>query len=115
MEEMPQNTTPDTSMPTQTTTAAPVGAPEEKRGSVGFGTGVAILVVLAALVGGGIYYWSMLPIPSASDLSLQKPESGSATSANSDEIGALEAELKADMPGTDDDLRGIDQAFASGT
>lgn len=117
MEEMPQNTAPNTVVPPAAPAPEPMPAPmpTAKRGHIGLGLGTGILVVIAILVGASLYFWGSM-LPGMDDVTLQKnpvettpPPTGTATT--SDEISALEVELNADMGDLEADLEGIDQAF----
>jgi uncharacterized protein HemX len=119
MEEMQQNVAPQAPAPTPATGPLPVYTESEKKHITG--PVVAILIVLVALLLGGLYLWgSMLPeevvddttVPKTTDTANNTPTTPGATTT-SDELGDIETDLDVAASGATDGTTEIDAALST--
>lgn len=116
MEETQQDVAPGSAVPPQPTEIPSEILPETGKKAV-TGPAVAVVIALAAVVLGGLYLWgSTLPEPTVEEMTLEKKtETAPVDNATtSDEIGDLEAELKSELSGMEEDFSEIDSAFEAG-
>ena len=97
-------------LPTPAMNTMPEYMPEKK--GMHLGPTMAIVIVLAALVLGGVYLWeSTLPDETADENVAPMHRTGHNAAAASDALNVIEKDLNASTPSATDDFAAIDAAL----